>query len=99
MIENEIPLKQKLNLETAKISWKELQVFFAKGSLLQIEATEDLLSVAELIAANDESAIESLILNQKIGFATPEWVKNNCTQTTPLWTLVIAPYVLCQLAK
>jgi len=96
--EAEIPLEQKLNMETAKLCWKELEIFFAKGNLLQIALGEDLIAVAKLISANDQSAIETLILDKKIEFATPEWIKNNCEPTTELWTVVVAPYVLCQLA-
>ena len=97
MTEDEIPLKERLNLETAKISWKEIEAFFAKGTLLQIEESEDLVNVAELIAANNEKEIETLIVNKKIAFATTDWVRKNCKPTTQLWTVVVAPYVLCQL--
>lgn len=97
MDETAIPLKQKLNLETAKISWKEIESFFAKGNLLQIETDRDLVEVGELIASNNEKEIEKLILEKKIAFATPDWVKKHCQANTELWTLVVAPYVLCQL--
>lgn len=94
--ENELTLKQKLNMETAKLHWKDLQLFFAKGNLLRVEPSEDLLTVAEYIASNNQTQIEQLIAESKIAFATPEWVKNNCKTDTLLWTVVVAPYVLCQ---
>lgn len=97
MTGSDINLKQKLNFETAKISWKEIEPFFAKGTLLQIERGDDLVNVADLIASNKVKEMESLILNKKIAFATPEWVRKNCLPTTELWTVVVAPYVLCQL--
>ncbi len=98
LTEADITLKQKLNFETARISWKEIETFFAKGVLLQIEAGEDLVNTADLIASNNVKEIENLILNKKIAFATPEWVKKNCLPNTELWTVVVAPYVVCQLA-
>ena len=98
MTEAEIPLDQRLNLETAKLNWKELEMFFAKGNLLQIAKGEDLITTAELIASNNQDELEKLILSKKIEFATPEWIRNNCQPSTELWTLVVAPYVLCQLA-
>lgn len=97
MTEIEIPLEQRFNSETAKISWKELEVFFAKGNLLQIANGEDIISVAQLIVSNAQDDIETLILNKRIEFVTPQWIKQNCQATTELWTLVVAPYVLCQL--
>jgi len=98
MTEDELPLAQKLNMETAKLSWKELEVFFAKGTLLQVATGKDLIATAELIASNNQEELEKLILSKKLEFATPEWIRNNCQPNTELWTLVVAPYVLCQLA-
>ena len=97
--EQELTLKQKLNLETAQISWKELQLFFAKGNLLRVSENKDLIEVAEKIASNQQDEVETLILSKEIAFITPEWVKKNCEPTTQLWAVVIAPYVLCQLVS
>ncbi len=93
----ELPLKQKLNLETAQISWQELELFFAKGCLLQVEKGLDLVTIAEQVASNQKDQIEALILNKKIAFVTAEWAKKNCQPTTQVWAVVIAPYVICQL--
>ncbi len=98
MTEDKLPLDLKLNMETAKLSWKELEVFFAKGTLLQVAVGEDLITTAELIATNNQNELEKLIVSKKLEFATPEWIRNSCQPTTELWTLVVAPYVLCQLA-
>lgn len=97
-IESELTLQQKLSLETAKISWKELELFFAKGSLLQVSPGKDLVKVAEQIALNQAKDIEELILAKDIEFVTSEWAKNNCSNNPSLWAVVVAPYVLCQLA-
>ena len=94
----ELTLSEKLNLETAQISWKELELFFAKGNLLCVSKTRDLLTVAEQIASNKQHDIENLILAKDIEFASPEWVKNNCTKNPTLWAVVVAPYVVCQLS-
>ena len=94
----ELNLKQKLNLETAKIGWKELELFFAKGVLLCVAASEDLITVAEQIASNQQDEIEALITEKKIEFVTPEWARGNCQSATELWAVVVTPYVLCQLA-
>ena len=99
MTEDELPLDLKLNMETAKLSWKELEIFFAKGTLIQVAKGEDLIAIAELIACNNQDELEKLIESKKIEFATPEWIRNNCLPATELWTLVVAPYVLCQLAE
>lgn len=95
----ELPLKEKINFETAKIPWKELEIFFAKGKLLYVSEDQDLVSVAKKIAENQAKKIEKLILNKNISFATAEWVKNNCQAITPIWAVVVAPYVICQIAN
>ncbi len=96
---DEISTQQKLNLETASIEWKDLQLFFAQGKLLVVEPNSDLVRVASLIADNELKELESLIEQQKIEFATPDWVKNHCQQSTSLWAVVVSPYVICQLKQ
>lgn len=50
-------LYAKLLGETASISWKELQPFFAKGALLWVEPSQDLIAVAEAFAENAEAKV------------------------------------------
>ncbi|MCW8878916.1 MAG: DUF2288 domain-containing protein [Kangiellaceae bacterium] len=97
--DEELTLEQKLNLETAKIKWKELELFFAKGSLIRVEIGSDLVSVAKLVAENQHQEIEILIANKQIEFVTPSWAKKHCKSDTELWAVVVAPYVLCQPAN
>ncbi len=94
---DELSTQQKLNLETASIEWKDLQLFFAQGKLLVVEPQSDLVKVASLIADNQLEELENLIKQQRIEFATPDWVRTNCEQTTSLWAVVVSPYVICQL--
>lgn len=95
----QLSTQQKLNLETASIEWKDLQLFFAQGKLLVVKPNSDLVNVASLIADNELKALEDLIKQQQIEFATPKWVKENCQQTTLVWAVVVSPYVICQLSK
>ena len=93
----DITIQQKLNLETATIEWKDLQVFFAQGKLLIVEAHTDLIEVASLIADNQVSKLEALIESQELAFATPDWIKANCQDDSLLWAVVVSPYVVAQL--
>jgi len=95
--DNEIPLKHRLNLETGIITWKELQLFFAKGNLLQVQVDEDLVATAELIAENREKELSALIEKDKISFVQADWVKQNCQANSEFWAVVVAPYVICQI--
>jgi len=88
----------RLNKETAKIEWGALERFFAQGRLLVVAPGLDLVRVAAAIADDDKDYIEPLINAEKIVFASADWVKNEVSQDTLLWTVVVAPYVIVQLA-
>jgi len=96
LAEESLTTEQRLNLETGKLSWKDLELFFAKGNLIRVEKSSDLIEVAALIADNKHHEIEGLIANRQIEFMTPGWVKENCERNTAFWTVVVAPYVVCQ---
>ncbi|MBV1910245.1 MAG: DUF2288 domain-containing protein [Kangiellaceae bacterium] len=93
----QLSTQQKLNLETATVEWKDLQVFFAQGKLLVVEPEADLLEVASSIAENNIGLLEKMIEEHKIAFATANWVNANCQEQTLLWTVVVSPYVVTQL--
>lgn len=93
----ELTTKEKLNQETALLTWKELEVYFAQGKLLTVDPSCDLIDVASKISDNDAKQLERLIEKNLIQFATPMWIKENCNDETQLWTVVIAPYIVSQL--
>jgi len=97
--QDQLTTKEQLNLETAKIEWKALEVFFAQGKLLIVDNSADLVEVAAVIGDNQVNKLESLITENKVAFATPAWIKDNCTESTILWAVVVSPYVVAQLAK
>jgi len=94
-----LTLKEKLNLETAAISWEDLQICFAQGKLLIVDTTADIIDIASHISENDSEKLKQLIQNDNIAFATPEWIKTYCQEDTLLWAVVVAPYVVAQLKK
>ncbi|MCF6193061.1 MAG: DUF2288 family protein, partial [Kangiellaceae bacterium] len=69
-----LTIKEKLNLETATIAWKDLQICFAQGKLLIVDSTADLIDIASLISENDSEKLKRLIDSNEITFATPEWI-------------------------
>jgi len=92
-----ITTKEKLNLETAVVPWKDLQICFAQGKLLIVDSKLDLIEIASLLSENHSDKLKQLIANDKIAFATPKWIKTNCRDDTLLWTVVVAPYAVAQL--
>ena len=92
-------LINRLNSETAKIGWQELQKHYAAGNVLGVAAGADLIQVA--IALNEDNAtqIQAWLSDKSVFEVTDqqalEWFENQ----TILWALVIPPFVLVQEPK
>ena len=89
-------LHAKLNLETAKIPWRDLQRFFAQGKVLLVSADQDLVTIAGHIAADQAEVIDSLVKESILNLVTDEQAKNMIEQDSQVWAVVIAPWVLIQ---
>ncbi len=88
----------KLNLETAKIPWRELQRFFAQGKVLLVDEKQDIVSIAELMANNDADQVNTLIQEQKIKLVSDDQAKIWINNDQLVWAVVVAPWVLVQQA-
>lgn len=94
---NEIPLDQKINLETARINWHELQTHFARGVCIYVAPELDLVNIAHLIATDNSAAIALLIQEGKIGKVSDIMAQQYYDCNQPMWAVVVMPYVLIQL--
>lgn len=88
--------REKIQLETAKIYWSELQRFFAKGEAIWISTQLDLIEVAYHFSIDDKAQVQ-IWLNEKTISQVPdelalEWFNSN----RQLWAVVIKPFVLVQ---
>ncbi len=94
--EAEINSPKNLLLETAKISWKELQYFFAAGHAVYVSAELDLISVAHHIADDDKDIVEGWMQSGKVIHVSNDqardWYKSNAL----VWAVVVKPWVLVQ---
>lgn len=87
-------LYAKLLGETASITWKELQPFFAKGALLWVEPTLDLIAVAEAFAENRETQVAAWLKSGDVGKVSESKALDLFERDPPLWAVVVAPWVL-----
>ncbi len=87
-------LYAKLLGETASITWKELQPFFAKGALLWVEPTLDLIVVAEAFAENSEAQVAAWLKSGDVGKVSESKALDLFERDPPLWAVVVAPWVL-----
>ena len=88
--------KAKINLETARIAWAELQRFFAAGKVLELAAGEDLTEVAQRMADDDAQHLRELLDAQKLGHVQDaravQWIESDAE----VWCVVVKPWVLVQ---
>ena len=94
--EDDIPLEQKLNLETGKITWPELQRYFARGVIIIVSPQLDLIEIAHSMVSNDARQIEKLIATAQLTRATDENAHDWQSRDPLFWAVVVAPWVLVQ---
>ncbi len=89
-------LRAKLNAETAKVAWAEMQRHHARGVVIGVDGKLDLVSVAVAMAKDDGAAIGGWMQSGQVGKVTDDqaldWVERNPV----LWSVVVAPWVLVQ---
>lgn len=92
----ELDLRTRLNTETAKIAWQELETFFARGMVIRVAAELDLVEVAARIVEDDKAAIETWLLAGQLGKLDVEVAKHWSSSNPELWAVVAAPWVVVQ---
>jgi len=87
---------QNLVYETAKIAWKELQRFYAKGTVIHVNEALDLVQVATAFSNDDSVLVGAWMKSEQVGAVADsqalEWFENNAE----VWAVTVAPFVLVQ---
>lgn len=91
--------RAKVNLETSRIAWKELQRFFASGSAVAVSAELDLVEVAFQISEDNKAQVEQWLAAGQIGQVTDEQALAWYEADADVWAVVVSPYVLVQSAE
>ncbi len=89
-------LRVKLNTETAKIAWAELQKPFARGAVVKVSPGLDLVEVATSFALDDKAAVESWMRSGLVGRLGDDDARDWQERDPTLWAVVVAPWVLVQ---
>ncbi len=88
--------RAKLNLETARMSWNELERFFAGGTLLTVSDDLDIVEVAHCMSIDDKSAIEGWLNSEKLSQVADDQAKSWSENSAELWAIVVRPWILVQ---
>ncbi len=89
-------LHAKLLGETAPIRWQELQPFFARGALLWVGETLDLVEVAVALAEDDRERVAGWLQAGTLGKLEASLAQDLQARDPSLWAVVVAPWVLAQ---
>jgi hypothetical protein len=89
-------LRAKVNMETSRIEWKELQRFFAGGAAVVVSTQLDLVEVALQMHADNKTQIERWLSAGTIGKVTDEQAAAWLATEAEVWAVVVSPWVLVQ---
>ena len=89
-------LHAQLNAETGKIEWAELERHFARGAVVKVNATLDLVEVATCMARDDAEAIRGWMADGMVARATEADARTWGERRPLFWAVVAAPWVLVQ---
>lgn len=92
-------LRAKVNMETSRIAWKELQRFFAGGAAVKVDARLDLVEVALQMHDDNKLQFENWLNAGLVGKVTDDQASIWLAAETELWAVVVSPWVLVQEIK
>ena len=92
-------LRQKLNLETARLPWNELARYFAGGRLIGVDGGLDLLEVAEAVAEDHSARVGCWLEAGTVASVSDDEARQWHDAGACLWAVVIKPWVLVQVPR
>jgi hypothetical protein len=97
--ENDLALRDKINRETARLAWSELQKHFAGGTVVFVSDDLDMVDVAVRISHDDKANIVQWMADGKIAKVSDQQAQEWLETGASLWTSVVSPFILVQREK
>jgi len=88
--------RTKINLETSKIAWKELQRFFAGGVALMVSSDLDLVEAAFQMSEDNVEQVRQWAVSGKLARVPDEQAREWTEADALVWAVVVSPWVLVQ---
>jgi hypothetical protein len=92
-------LHDKINQETARVRWAELERHFANGAVVYVSTDLDLVEVAMRIAHDDKASITRWMGEGKLAKVSDVQAQTWQATDAQLWASVVSPFVLVQPEK
>ncbi len=86
----------KLNQETAKMAWRDLQTFFAAGQVVYVAKDLDLIAIATDMSLDNKNVLAPLIEQGSVAVVNDQQAAQWLANDTLLWASVVAPWLLVQ---
>ena len=88
--------KEKVNLETSKIAWKELQRFFASGAAVFVAPDLDLVEVAYQFSIDNKNQVALWMQSNELALVSDQQAIDWLETDTEVWAVVVKPWILVQ---
>lgn len=82
--------------QTAPIRWLEIEPFFARGQVIHVGSTLDLVDVAVAVAEDDKTRVADWMSAGAFGLLATETAREWVSGNSDLWGVVVTPWVLVQ---
>jgi len=92
-------LHDKINRETARVAWSELERHFANGAVVAVSTELDLVEVALRIAHDDRASIARWMSEGRLAKVSDLQARTWQESEAVLWASVVSPFVLVQEEK
>ncbi len=89
-------LKTRLNQETSKLKWTELQRHYAGGNVVVIDEALDLIAVAVAIARDDATEVKKWMADGLLARVSDIQAAAWLQVDLEMWAVVVKPWVLVQ---
>lgn len=94
--EQQAILRAKVNMETSRIEWKELQRFFASGVAVKVSPALDLVEVALQFHEDNKTQVEDWLAAAMMGKVADQQAAAWLAADVEVWAVVVSPWVLVQ---
>ena len=88
--------RAKVNLDTARIAWRELQRFFASGAAIYVSPALDLVEVAFQVSQDNKEQVMAWMAAGEVARVTDEQALAWHDADLDMWAVVVSPYVFVQ---
>lgn len=97
--ESDTELHDKINRETGRVKWSELERHFASGSVIWVSEALDLIDVALRVAHDDRESVARWMNEGRVAKVSDAQAQGWLEADEVLWASVVSPFVLVQAEK